>query len=278
MSIPKRMKVACPQCNRQFETTVFESLNTDFAPDIIEQVISGDRFSAKCPHCGFTAHLEYDFLYHDMKHGAMVWVIHENNSEYAKKVAEVRSTHILPYDVTRIVPDMNALREKAACLASGKDDRIVELCKVFLVSQVNQQMPDFDFRNAFYTYHDGQDIVYFYDANGKEIGCNLDDKVYSMIAGLFNKPLSNMDNAPYQIIDYSWALEFYSNLPPAEEIEAMVADVSENTEPEEIESLSETELPVQEQPVKRALFCRKCGAKLLSDSLFCSYCGTKVMY
>ena len=27
MSIPKRMKVACPQCKRQFETTVFESLN-----------------------------------------------------------------------------------------------------------------------------------------------------------------------------------------------------------------------------------------------------------
>lgn len=278
MSIPKRMKVSCPQCKRQFETTVFESLNTDFASDIIEQVISGDRFSAKCPHCGFTAHLEYDLLYHDMKHGAMVWVIHENSPEYAKRVIEVRSTHIFPYNVTRIVPDMNGLREKAACLASGKDDRIVELCKVFLVSQVNQQMPDFEFRNAFYTYHAGRDIVYFYDVNGKEIGCDLDEKVYSMIAGLFNKPLSEMENTPYQIIDYSWAMDFFDNLPSAEEIEAMVAGNSENTELEKVECEPEDESVVQEQPIKRAMFCRKCGAKLLSDSLFCSYCGTKVIY
>lgn len=234
MSIPKQTKVVCSQCKRQFEATVFGSLNTDFAPDIIEQVISGDRFSAKCPHCGFAVHLEYDLLYHDINHGAMVWVIHENNPEYAKKVAEVRSTHLLPYDVTRIVPDMNALREKAACLASGKDDRIVELCKVFLVSQLYQQMPDFDFENAFYTYHDGRDIVYFYDADGKEIGCDLDDKVYSMIAELFNKPLSKLGNSPFQIIDYSWAVNFFDTLPPAEEIETMIADSSEHPEPDKL--------------------------------------------
>ena len=265
MSIPKRMKVVCPQCKRQFEATVFESLNTDFAPDIIEQVISGDRFSAKCPHCGFAAHLEYDLLYHDMKHSAMVWVIHENNPEYAKKVAEVRSTHLLPYDVTRIVPDMNALREKAACLASGKDDRIVELCKVFLVSQLYQQIPDFDFRNAFYTYHDGRDIVYFYDANGKEIGCDLDDKVYSMIAELFNKPLSKLGNSPFQIIDYSWAVNFFDNLPPAGDDNST-------------EALPATGSILAQNNVDTAFpsFCRKCGAKLPDDSMFCYKCGTKI--
>lgn len=278
MSIPKRRKVSCPQCKKQFETTVFESLNTDFAPDIIEQVISGDRFSAKCPHCGFTAHLEYDLLYHDMKHSAMIWVVHENNPEYTKKIAEVRAAYFLPYDVTRIVPDMNALREKAACLASGKDDRIVELCKVFLVSQVNQQMPDFDFRNAFYTYYDGQDIVYFYDANGKEIGCDLDDKVYGMISDLFRKPLAQMERSPYQIIDYTWAVDFFENLPSEDEIAWMISGKSENPACIEPDNTQDVVQPVVTRPEKKALFCRKCGARLLSDSLFCSCCGTKVIY
>lgn len=133
MSIPKTIMIDCPSCKKQFETIIFQSLNTDFAPDIIDTVISGERFSAKCPHCGFVAHLEYDFLYHDMKHSAMIWVIHKGSPKYSKKVDEVRSIPpVLPYDVTRIVSNMNDLREKAACLATGKDDRVVELCKVFL--------------------------------------------------------------------------------------------------------------------------------------------------
>ena len=130
MSIPRRISVSCPNCGKNFETTIFESLNTDFAPDVIETVISGERFAGKCLNCGFEAHLEYDMLYHDMKHGAAIWVVHDNGPEYARKVAEVRETELLPYSMTRIVPNMDALREKAACLESGKDDRVVELCKV----------------------------------------------------------------------------------------------------------------------------------------------------
>ena len=120
MSIPRRISVSCPNCGKNFETTIFESLNTDFAPDVIETVISGERFAGKCLNCGFEAHLEYDMLYHDMKHGAAIWVVHDNGPEYARKVAEVRETELLPYAMTRIVPNMDALREKAACLESGR--------------------------------------------------------------------------------------------------------------------------------------------------------------
>ena len=77
MSIPRRISVSCPNCGKNFETTIFESLNTDFAPDVIETVISGERFAGKCLNCGFEAHLEYDMLYHDMKHGAAIWVVHD---------------------------------------------------------------------------------------------------------------------------------------------------------------------------------------------------------
>lgn len=57
MSIPRRISVSCPNCGKNFETTIFESLNTDFAPDVIETVISGERFAGKCLNCGFEAHL-----------------------------------------------------------------------------------------------------------------------------------------------------------------------------------------------------------------------------
>ena len=143
MSIPRRISVSCPNCGKNFETTIFESLNTDFAPDVIETVISGERFAGKCLNCGFEAHLEYDMLYHDMKHGAAIWVVHDNGPEYARKVAEVRETELLPYAMTRIVPNMDALREKAACLESGKDDRVVELTfslTAGMVSALNREV------------------------------------------------------------------------------------------------------------------------------------------
>ena len=71
MSIPKKMTVKCSKCGAEIDVTVFESVNTDFAEDITEQIISGDLFNAKCDKCGFVSHLEYDVLYHDVKHGAM---------------------------------------------------------------------------------------------------------------------------------------------------------------------------------------------------------------
>ena len=151
-------------------------------------------------------------LYHDMKHGAAIWVVHDNGPEYARKVAEVRETELLPYAMTRIVPNMDALREKAACLESGKDDRVVELCKVFLVSQTSQKMPDFEFRNAFYTYCNGKDIVFLYGAAGKEIAYQLSDRAYGAIAERFKQPLAQMVQTPYQMIDYDWAADFFEKL------------------------------------------------------------------
>lgn len=281
MSIPKTIMIGCPSCKEQFKTVIFESLNTDFAPNIIEAVISGERFSAKCPHCGFTAHLEYDFLYHDMKHSAMIWVIHKNSPKYAQKIDEIRSIPpVLPYDVTRIVSNMNALREKAACLASGKDDRIIELYKVLLVSQLNRQRPDFAFKNAFYTYHGGKDFVYFYDVNGKEQECNFDRDIYNKVTDLFRKPLLQMEKTQYQVIDFNWAVDFFKHLPIGEnEIRAMAAVQSEMPDvPQEKDITPTSNHPGMAPSKGKALFCRKCGAKLMSDSIFCNYCGAKVVY
>ena len=131
MSIPKRMTVNCSKCGKPLSVTVFESVNSDYADDIAMQIMSGELFNVECPHCKFVSHLEYDILYHDLRHGAMIWVVNPKSPDYMKKLAEVRTTQILPYKTLRIVNDMNALKEKVSCLESNRDDRIIELCKVF---------------------------------------------------------------------------------------------------------------------------------------------------
>ena len=227
MSIPKRMTVNCPKCGKQLSATVFESVNSDYADDIAMQIMSGDLFNVECPHCKFVSHLEYDILYHDLRHGAMIWVVHNNSPEYTKRVSEIRAMPKLPHKTFRIVNDMNALKEKVSCLESNRDDRIVELCKVFCAYNLLSQRPDFDFKVAFYTAVSGKEMIYLYDNDGNNICCELHDKAYEYLKGLYNGSLyaAQFDDN-YPIVDYDWAENIFiplleaevNNLPAEEEI------------------------------------------------------------
>lgn len=214
MSMPRRIPLRCPKCGTEFETTVFESLNTNFDPNVIDSVISGERFTAKCPHCGAVTPLEYELLYHDMINRAMIWVLHPQEPAYETRLKNVRETTFIPYDVTRIVPNINYLRDKAACLKSGKDDRVIELCKLILGVILNEEHPDFAIKDAFYTCEGGKSTILFYDWKHERIGCDFDDQVYNAVATFFGEPLSNMEHALFSIIDAEWAIEFYHNYAP----------------------------------------------------------------
>lgn len=261
MSIPRNTTISCPKCGHKYQVTVFDSVNTDYSPNIAETIISGDLFDAKCPSCGFTTHLEYDVLYNDMKHEAMIWVVHTNNPNYEKRIAEARATRLLPYKVNRIVSDMAELREKVACLEAGRDDRVIELCKEFLVNQLLEQQPSFRFSSAFYTYFQGKEYVYFYDVNGEKAHCELEDKVYDLILALFKKPLAQMSTSPFPIIDATWASSFFDK-----------ADFSAVKD----EDKASPPLQAAESHKDAIAFCHKCGNKLVSGSRFCNKCGTKI--
>lgn len=273
MSIPKRITVNCSKCGKQLSVTLFESVNSDYADDIAMQIMSGALFNVECPHCKFVSHLEYDILYHDLRHGAMIWVVHNNSPEYTKKVSEIRSMQKLPYQTFRIVEDINALREKVSCLERNRDDRVIELCKVFSAYNLFSQRPDFDFRNAFYTAISGKEIIYLYDneknelCNKKnELCCELPEKAYDYLKDLFygSHYATQLDDN-YPIIDYKWAESVLLPL-----IKAETDKLSLN---EEIEEIAES---VKNATTSDKKVCPKCNATLPGDSEFCQACGAKL--
>lgn len=262
MSIPRRMEVKCSSCGLSIMSTVFDSINTDYAENVATKIMSGELFDVECPRCKSIWHLEYDMLYHDMKHGAMVWVIHKGSPEYASKVAEVREGLKLPYKTLRIVEDMNALKEKTSCLERNRDDRVIELCKVFAVCNLLEQQPDFKFRNAFYSTLTGKELISIYDEGGKSQYCQLSEDIYEYLQDLYySSPYAEAFDGNYAIVDYAWAQDTLESL---------------------LESVYNTETTEKDEPVISAeksantLVCPSCKSELPTDSVFCPYCGCKI--
>ncbi len=227
MSIPYQVKVNCPKCHAAFSTTAWKSVNTDLSKELSEKIISGAFFSTQCSNCRSHFHLEYDVLYHDIKRRVMIWVLHTDKSDYRRKCEQIKSSPLLPDYKTRIVHDINALREKVAALEAGRDDRIIELYKIYLQHEVVRQYPGFRVQHAFYTYTDGEEIVFVYDETGKELHCNLDSEIYDTIASMFGEQFKE-DNAIYAIYDAAWAGDAFLSL---EQEESVMTEETQSEEP-----------------------------------------------
>lgn len=228
MSIQRTTSVTCPECGKQFQTTIFESLNTDYSPDVAKAVIRGDYFNCNCPSCGYLIHISYDCLYHDITHSAMIWLVDRENPEARRKINDIRSNLTPDIKTTRIVEDVNALREKVSCLEAGRDDRVVEICKVFLESELLNQHPDVQIKRSLYTLVADTEMVFICDTKGNEFHTQLDEDIYHSFLELIERQSSPVEESPYQIIDREWAESFLEKLDDGLQEENQNLDVEDD--------------------------------------------------
>lgn len=290
MSLPRKVHIPCPRCNTTLDVTVWDSVNTDLMSELPQKIISGEFFDHVCPKCGFVCHIEYPTLYHDMKHGAMIWIVHKDEN-YDGHVQEIRNSILIPGDLTRIVHTVGELREKVSLLEAGYDDRIIEIHKYLQIAHYNQVNPELDVSAAFFTYENERPKVIFECAGGRQLAPPFLFSNYENLSQILSPILSSLTLSPYAIIDQSWAefvfttycqdieKEAEDNELTVVQLIAMRALERENERLREERQAAATNSMAATSGTRdnSIKFCRKCGEKLLGDSLFCHKCGTKVI-
>lgn len=191
--------VTCPNCGKNGEFNQYNVINITENPSARDRIMSREIFSYTCPFCGEKILVSYDCIYLDTENKYCTALIENEIPSVVKNISTRDFT-------VRIVHSINEFIEKIALLEDGIDDRVCELCKLFLEESYEEQ------NNAelLAAYFIGKDIenetLHFYligdDAGNCETTLSLQS--YRNILEYFSN--SEFDKKEETEINSEWAL------------------------------------------------------------------------
>lgn len=141
MSKRKIREYACPNCGKEFELEQYESFTSNGELSDVIDVMNDSFLSAKCPHCGTTGYSHYPFIFNDVKNNFIV--CHATSLKEVKEFVDAFDDFYKDFpelakgSIRRIVFNSpHCFKEKVAILANGLNDKVVEIYKAALLSQL----------------------------------------------------------------------------------------------------------------------------------------------
>lgn len=199
MSEPMKTQITCPSCHAAGEAEIWTHVNNVENPDEAQWLIDGFLFQYECPECGHVSTLNHDCLYHDARNRAFILYAAESfKAQDALAALEARAPQ--GYRI-RLVDSRETLREKAAILRDGLDDRAVEVAKLAAFDKFAEEGSLDRSARAYYGAldEDGGVIVEFVSPSGTT-ETTVPRDVYDGIAASFTE-------AQPPIVDRAWATQ-----------------------------------------------------------------------
>ena len=181
MSMPRGMKITCPECKAEGNFTIWHSINVDVNPEARNKVKSGKMFAYECKNCNKIINVEYRFLYHDMTNKFMIWYYPKREYDINKEMEEInngRTSEIFSGDYNRkirIVDDKRSLVEKINIFEDRLNDLIIEIIKYLILEQVQDKSVEIFYNGM------KDDTLHFGMTNNKGAGFP-----YSSYLGMLN--------------------------------------------------------------------------------------------
>ncbi len=207
----------CPKCGGRITFSFQQYYNVSLCDKRIKDEICHERygfFSSKCPKCGYQVGIAYPFQYFDPEKKLNFCLVPVGHPA-EKKFLDDAESYNNPEYLTRLVADGNALADKILIADANLDDRIVELCKIFMWGDFCEKEPkynDVSIIDSWFIYSDEDTkykhtIPYIYENDGERDSLILwlTDSYYKMIKDAFAPIISKMPVRPFDEINSKWA-------------------------------------------------------------------------
>ena len=218
MSEREIQRIKCPKCGAEHDFEIWTRVNTDLDPILKEKVMNGEIFRTVCPSCGQQIGVVYPCLYHEMENKVMIYYA---PGEEAMKNAQaafdegVDATfkergfdHSKSGYRNRVVGSLYDLQEKIAIFDAGFDDRVVEICKVLIRSELQQSNPEAVF----------DDLLFYKDSGGGRLALmregnafasiSLPGDIYTEVADRYRPLIDQYGDE--KVIDMEWVMNSVS--------------------------------------------------------------------
>lgn len=144
MSQQKTYNIRCPQCGREQDVQLYESINVQTAPELKQKLLANEINAVRCAQCGATFRVDKPLLYNDPERRLMIYLIPLGEADYEEGERQFadslhRLNHLLPQDVPApevvLVFDRSELVERIFLSDAGLNPRIIEYIKHLVYSR-----------------------------------------------------------------------------------------------------------------------------------------------
>ena len=216
MSSKEIQRIVCPKCGAEHDFEVWSSINTELDPSLKKKVVNGELFRTVCPSCGQPIDVVYPCLYHDM--GKKIMIYYAPGKEAMDKASaameegmdDVRNRRGFEPGKegyrNRVVGSLYDLQEKIALFEAGLDDRIVEICKVIVGSELQESRPDAVFDDLlYYRGQDGDDRLALMKEGNSFASIAIPREVYDEVGAVYKALIDNYGDE--MVIDMDWVMK-----------------------------------------------------------------------
>lgn len=216
MSSKEIQRIVCPKCGAEHDFEVWSRINTELDPSLKMRVKTGELFRTVCPSCGQPIDVVYPCLYHDM--GEKFMIYYAPGKEAMEKATaaleegkdDIRARRGFEPEKegyrNRVVGSLYDLQEKIALFEAGLDDRIVEICKVIVGSELQESRPDAVFDDLlYYRGQDGDDRLALMKDGNSFASIAIPREVYDEVGTAYKALIDNYGDET--VIDMDWVMK-----------------------------------------------------------------------
>ncbi len=200
MTQQKNITVNCPACFEDRAFRIYSSIDVSKNPGLKEDIFSREIFKFTCPMCGEEILVAYDCTYTDPDNKYIIALV-SGMAQENKSALKVEG-HTL-----RIVTSINEFVEKIALCEDGIDDKVVELYKIMLEDQFEDERPGSKILGIFYGGRDFENnnlMFFIITENAENCRAMLSMQTYEAITNQFRASADKFDDTSE--INRDWAI------------------------------------------------------------------------